>query len=460
MKTTKRILACLMILAMLAAMLCGSASAANINITGVLGVDYTIYKVFETEGTSADAILYKWPTGFDPANKSTFDAHLTTTITADGNEYVELTNNNTAGAQAFAKAVIDNKSFFAAPTTGTGTFSAPLGDGYYVMANDTNNTLVAFSVINGNVLSGGTYSGNTITAKGGYPTITKVVDDSIVAMGQTLTYTITVEAEENAVNYVLTDVIPTGLKTVTLKSITHESTDIYDHADVKKDVTADSTQTVIEVDLTDYLANTTIKAGDDFVITYTAVVDTDATIGSTGNKNTVVLTYGDGTKTTQDDATVYTSKISFTKYANDANGNPTENKLAGAKFVLMNDASKYAQITGDVVTAWVTNLNDATPIESTTDEVVIKGLAEGTYTFKETDAPAGYRIVTENTTVTIPNDEKDAKFEPAMAKIYNTPGNPLPETGGIGTTVFYAVGGLLVLGAVVILLMKKRSVTE
>jgi LPXTG-motif cell wall-anchored protein len=41
--------------------------------------------------------------------------------------------------------------------------------------------------------------------------------------------------------------------------------------------------------------------------------------------------------------------------------------------------------------------------------------------------------------------------------IENTKGSPLPETGGMGTTIFYTVGGVLVIAAGIYLVMKKRN---
>ena len=40
--------------------------------------------------------------------------------------------------------------------------------------------------------------------------------------------------------------------------------------------------------------------------------------------------------------------------------------------------------------------------------------------------------------------------------VVNNSGATLPETGGIGTTIFYAAGALLVVGAGVLLVTKKR----
>jgi LPXTG-motif cell wall-anchored protein len=41
-------------------------------------------------------------------------------------------------------------------------------------------------------------------------------------------------------------------------------------------------------------------------------------------------------------------------------------------------------------------------------------------------------------------------------EVENKSGIELPETGGIGTTIFYIVGGLLAVAAVVLLVTKKR----
>ena len=45
-------------------------------------------------------------------------------------------------------------------------------------------------------------------------------------------------------------------------------------------------------------------------------------------------------------------------------------------------------------------------------------------------------------------------------QIENNKGATLPSTGGIGTTIFYVVGGVMVAGAVVFLLTKRRVAAE
>lgn len=115
--------------------------------------------------------------------------------------------------------------------------------------------------------------------------------------------------------------------------------------------------------------------------------------------------------------------------------------------------------------------------------ITFTGLAEGTYTITELIAPAGYNLLLEPITVVISsnaaqitNPDVDTKIqwsakagaaEDAAAwtvengiikiNVQNVPGSKLPETGGMGTTLFYVVGGALVVGAVVVMLLKKRN---
>jgi LPXTG-motif cell wall-anchored protein len=79
-------------------------------------------------------------------------------------------------------------------------------------------------------------------------------------------------------------------------------------------------------------------------------------------------------------------------------------------------------------------------------------------------APAGYNKLTAPLTVVIDNEGKisgsDLSIEANVIKVENKTGATLPETGGIGTTIFYLVGGLMMAAAVVLLVAKKRTVNE
>ncbi|MBQ2783148.1 MAG: LPXTG cell wall anchor domain-containing protein [Oscillospiraceae bacterium] len=106
----------------------------------------------------------------------------------------------------------------------------------------------------------------------------------------------------------------------------------------------------------------------------------------------------------------------------------------------------------------------------------VQGMDAQTYFLEEVDAPDGYNKMTQPVTVTITSGVTDRNLTTlhavvdsntvqgdcntgliATAPIYNTPGNTLPATGGMGTTIFYIVGGVLVLGAGAAFVMKKRN---
>ena len=94
-----------------------------------------------------------------------------------------------------------------------------------------------------------------------------------------------------------------------------------------------------------------------------------------------------------------------------------------------------------------------------------EGLGAGEFTITEIKAPDGYNMLTEELKVTITWNEETKLFEytgatdengVARVTIINQAGTELPSTGGTGTTIFYLVGGILVLAAVVLLVSKKR----
>lgn len=116
-------------------------------------------------------------------------------------------------------------------------------------------------------------------------------------------------------------------------------------------------------------------------------------------------------------------------------------------------------------------------VEATTDAsgmMAFAGLGAGTYLLTEEIAPNGYNKLTNPITIVIaanpdlngPNwtVTKDGTALTAPTGIYaleveNNMGATLPGTGGIGTTIFYIVGGALILGALILLITKKRMHT-
>ena len=100
----------------------------------------------------------------------------------------------------------------------------------------------------------------------------------------------------------------------------------------------------------------------------------------------------------------------------------------------------------------------------------IDGLGAGIYTIKETVTPQGYNTLPDLTvTVTCTADGTlkwsfsggnggyDSSEGIYKITIVNNSGNMLPGTGGIGTTIFYILGGLLVVGAAVVLVARRKA---
>ena len=139
---------------------------------------------------------------------------------------------------------------------------------------------------------------------------------------------------------------------------------------------------------------------------------------------------------------------------------------------------KYADVTG---TAEETNMQKVTA-SGTTDAnglITFKGLGAGTYYITELKTLGGYNLLTAPITVKIDAkidatsgttsctwtatvNNKAATFADDMVKltVENNKGSVLPITGGIGTTIFYVIGGLLVCGAVVMAITKKKLSVE
>ena len=97
----------------------------------------------------------------------------------------------------------------------------------------------------------------------------------------------------------------------------------------------------------------------------------------------------------------------------------------------------------------------------TTGKFTIKGLDADTYYLTETAAPAGYNKLAGAVTITIGangvvNGTAEAPQGVDEVKVLNQSGTELPSTGGMGTTIFYVLGSILAVGAIVLLVTKKR----
>lgn len=91
--------------------------------------------------------------------------------------------------------------------------------------------------------------------------------------------------------------------------------------------------------------------------------------------------------------------------------------------------------------------------------IEIEGIKEGTYYLKETKAPKGYNLLKDAIAITIDTNGKITinEGEVTQVDVQNNAGSLLPSTGGMGTTIFYIAGALLVLISGVVLIAKKRT---
>ena len=314
-----------------------------------------------------------------------------------------------------------------------------------------------------------------ITDKNTRPTIVKKVqEDSDGSWGdvndadidQIVNFKSTISAKPGARKYVVHDKMDAALKFDSVTSITAGDATLAVGTDY----------TVVTTDLTDgctfhieftktYLDS--INADTDIVINYTAKLTSDAVAG-TGYVNETWLDYGDNQHTEHDSTTTYTWKLPIYKYHKDGE---TKKPLADAEFILYKGSEEskvYAQVTNKKLTGWTSTESEATKLVSDAEgKIAVEGLDADTYYLEETKAPGGYNKLAGPVKVVISHavtDEgaqmthtlKQDATNVGRVEIENKSGTELPETGGIGTTIFYVLGSILFIGAVVLLITKKR----
>ena len=219
-----------------------------------------------------------------------------------------------------------------------------------------------------------------------------------------------------------------------------------------------------------------VHAGSKIRVEYTATLNDNAVIGGNGNLNKAKLQYSNNPRnveskgeTVWDNVVVFTYQVVVNKYANSVGEN---NKLAGAEFTLTKRLKD-----GKTKSTTVVKSPDG-------KQFTFKGLDDGEYTLTETVTPEGYNTIDPITfTVTATHETEwdgegvrgdlitaftgnaasgEITFTPdkgtgaLTTNVINKSGTVLPSTGGMGTTVFYVVGGGLMAVAVVLLVTKKR----
>ena len=98
-------------------------------------------------------------------------------------------------------------------------------------------------------------------------------------------------------------------------------------------------------------------------------------------------------------------------------------------------------------------------VADATGKATFEGLKAGTYYLEEVAAPTGYNLLADPIKVVISATGVSA-YANQEAAVANNTGVELPSTGGMGTTIFYTVGGILMAGAAILLITKKKMANE
>ncbi len=472
MKTTKKLLTLLLSAIMVFAMLIPALAAetGSITVSGAeTGETYSIYKMFDLESYNAttNAYTYKvtsdWKDFIDNGyGKDVFSLDTQDVVTLKAG--VSITDNSTQ-AEDLAKAALayaETKSLIptekATAASDSVVFSG-LDLGYYLLDSSMG------------VLCGLTTTkpDATVNEKNTKPTVSKTVNGTATttaSIGKTVDYKITVHAKKGAQNYVLHDTLSNGLTLDTTSFEVKVGT---------TPLTAGTDYTVTTAGLSDgctfeltfaksYLDTLT---GDTTIdVTYSATVNKNAVVAGDGNPNKVQLNYGENSKTTEEKATVYTYSFDLVKTKSD------DHLLDGAEFELydaLTDGNKIPLVKVNDEEYRVADANEAAATGFTSavikaGKVNISGLGNGSYYLEETKAPDGYNKLSSRVTATISGSDNLAVMDTTDTTLYlnggvqviNKTGAELPSTGGIGTTIFYVAGSLLAVGAIILLVTKKR----
>lgn len=445
------------------------------------GQTYNAYLMFELESYNAETGAYSYKitndwkefvTKGDGGKYFSIDPQGYVTL----KEGVDVANDSEAAA-TIAKAAVAYATSKSLDPTATlpkgGSYTAsdlPLG--YYVVDSSLG-ALCGLTTTNPSA---------TISEKNEVPAPKKtVMEDSTsgygksntAQIGDTVEFKIVIPAKKGAQNYTLHDQMEDGLtlnqNSITVKAGEKELAKDKDYTvDFKvdcKDKSGANATCDFEIRFTnDYLS--TITADNDIVVTYTAVLNKNA---DATNKNDTVLDYGDGNHSEWDETTTKTFMFDIIKtksnmeVLNGAKFELYDAQTAGNKIALV----KVADGVYRVATAAEKNAEGFTSAVIEAGKATVKGLDAKTYWLQETEAPAGYNKLADRVQVKIDGANLTTTMEGNVwhegdggVQITNKAGTQLPSTGGMGTTIFYVLGSALVLGAVVLLVTKKRMSTK
>ena len=452
------------------------------------GETYTIYKLFDaTVSADGSSIAY---TGEIPESLKTY-------FTADTNGYISATKDAKEGENmsdglktALKTWTADATAVATAESDGSALNFNGLAYGYYVVTTTQGNQVISVD---------STMPDVTIVDKNSSAPkdLSKTADSDNVSIGDTVTYTVRFKtsnyygAGEDAkeiLSYNIEDTLPEFLSDVNVTSIIVDNDGNDTTTDDRADVTDQFAKKKIVIDWYDEANSKFLyNNGATVTITYTAKVTDNAAIDGNGNTNKVTVTWTtkNGTEPgpgeLKQEETIYTYAIALKKVNNKGTA------LPGAVFEFPFYVNSVPDANGAYTYAGTAE-GDGLTKQITTPEsgvIIVKGVKSGSYEITEVTAPAGYNKLTAPVTVkavqtgsssthttvyldengNITNTETDKTtrvnvdidtIAATAVVVVNKAGTELPSTGGMGTTIFYVLGAVLVVGAGVLLVTKKR----
>lgn len=519
-KAIKKLLAALLAVAMLCAMAVPALAADGATGTGattgtgsikivntVNGNTYKIYRILDLE-YHADTKAYRYTANDTWKSFVETQAEYLVVDTKTNAVTWSANKNNAADIQAFANAAgsyakaqpikadytetADGQSDTGAATDNTTSITfnnLPLG--WYLVVSDLNNGAIC-SIDTTDTTA-------EIKEKNSKPTIEKHVWENgatlagysnDASIGDNVKFVINVAVLDGTPkNYVVHDKMSAGL-TFNEDSVNvscYRPTEENPYTPIK--LTKDTDYQLITTGLSDkctfevQLSDNFLKPGDMIMVEYYATVNENAVIGGEGNDNDTYLKYGNDSKTEHSTTKTYVWEMGVHKYTNLGTGKE-DTALADAEFKLYKGADankKYASFsTANTVdgtsvyklTGWVADAGAATAVVTpASGNIKLEGLDAGTYYLEETKAPVGYNKLTDPITVVIDRGTLPTKAGESVSytvkygnttaadhivRVENKAGVELPSTGGMGTTLFYVIGGGLMVAAIVLLVTKKR----
>ena len=444
-------------------------AAGNGSITinkAVVNETYSIYRVLdlETYDKTNNHYIYRANADFKAFVESTEASAYLEAKNENGNTYYVWKGDKTdTRVQAFAKLAFayaeKNSVEPVASTKATSTTVEfkNLDLGYYLMSSTTaekDTRLLSLTTTNP---SATTREKNTLT-----PDVDKEVEEkgtygktNDASIGDTVNFKATITVGAGYTDYKLRDKMSAGLTFNANSVVVKVNNTVVDSSNytVRTDV---SGYTFVIEFKNEYIV--ALPKNTVITVTYSAILNENAIVEGEGNPNVLDLAYGD-TNTPEKQTITYSYAFDVIKI-----DGKERTQLTGAEFRLYDAKTGGNEIKVVLVDATSNTYRVARANENgvtiKAGKATILGLDAGTYYLEEVVAPTGYNKLTSRVEIIISKINNDKTFRRFITNVENYTGSQLPETGGIGTTLFLTLGSILVIGFGLLLVTKLRVYKE